>query len=378
MTMDAPARRLLALLLEEQAIETEPIADVRADLAALGLDPVRAVAAARRMAAGAASPAVALLGRIAEAEASDDEIRRLEQADIASVRRSLEEGATVAAIAKAQRASGRASNVVGLRRRRSRRLLYGLCGVAAALAASLVLMVRIPSFFEETFSHGLPEQPAAPASTAGLQSATNETGNLQARMAPAANGSTQTSQQTVSLSAPPRASADAETTTRAKSEADEKDVLQAASQPASELADAPAQTAGSVSTGAAGQSNTEELRGDASANRIAEPFGLDRPIAALLIVDPKLVPADLKQENYPAGDLLARLGDARRLAGDRPIAALVTLRLADRTADAVVIAGAPAESEVLRRDLDKAAPVASPASPAAAGGGYDVILLDRR
>jgi len=373
MTMDAPARRLLALLLDGQAIETEPIADVRADLAALGLDPARAIATARRVATGAASPAVALLGRITEAEASDDEIRRLEQADIASVRRSLEEGATVAAIARAQRAAGRDPNVVGLRRRRSRRLLYGLCGVAAALAASLVLMVEVPSVLEEAFTHGLREQPAAPASTAGSQSATKETGNLQARMAPAANGPTQTSQQTVTLSAPPRASADAETTTAAKSEADEKDVSQAASQPASELADAPAQTAGSVSTGAAGQSNTEELRGDALANRIAEPFGLNRPIAALLIVDPKLVPAGLKQENYPTGDLLARLGDARRLAGDRPIAALVTLQLADRTADAIVVAGATDEL-ALRRDLDKhkADAVAS------AGAGYDVIPLDRR
>jgi hypothetical protein len=194
-------------------------------------------------------------------------------------------------------------------------------------------------------------------------------------MAPAANGPTQTSQQTVSLSAPPPPSADAETTTRAKSEAGENEVSQVASQPVSQLADAPAQSAGSVSTGAAGQSNTEELRGDALANRIAGPFGLNRPVAALLIVDPKLVPAGLKQENYPTGDLLARLGDARRLAGDRPIAALVTLRLADRTADAVVIAGAAAEPE-LYRDLDKAA--APPASPASAGPGYDVILLDRR
>ncbi len=375
MTSDAKAHRLLALLVDERAIETEPIAEVRADLAALGLDPAHAIASARRLAAGAASAAVALLGRIAEAEESDDEIRRLEQADVAAVRRSLDGGTLVATIANAQRAAGRDSNVVGLRRRRTRRLLYGLCGVAAALAASLVLVVGMSG--RPPFPVAKLKDSAGSASTLASQPVANETDSLQSRMQPAGNSPAEPAQQeAAALPATPPQSADAETTTRAKSEADENEVSQVASQPVSQLADAPAQSAGSVTTGAAGgQSNTEELRGDALANRIAGPFGLNRPVAALLIVDPKLVPAGLKQENYPTGDLLARLGDARRLAGNRPIAALVTLRLADRTADAVVIAGAAAEPE-LYRDLDKAA--APPASPAAAGGGYDVILLDRR
>jgi len=374
MTMDAPARRLLALLMDEQAIETEPIAEVRADLAALGLDPARAIASARRLAAGAASPAVGLLGRIAEAEESDDEIRHLEQVDIASVRRNLEEGATAASIAKAQRAAGRDANVVGLRRRRSRRLLYGLCGVAAALAASLVLVVGMSG--RQHFPMAKLKQPADSTGTIALQPATNETDSLQARMQPAGNGPAQSAQQEVALPATPQPSADAETTARAKSEADEGEVAGIASQPVSQLADAPPQTTGSVTMGTTGQSNAEELRGGALANQIAGPFGLNRPVTALLIVDPKLVPADLKQKNYPTGDLLARLGDARRLAGDRPIVALVTLQLADRTADAVVIAGAADEPQMLRRDLDKtAAPAASPTS---AGEGYGVILLDRR
>jgi hypothetical protein len=261
--------------------------------------------------------------------------------------------------------------VVGLRRRRSRRLLYGLCGVAAALAASLVLVVGMSDLM---FVHHSQAPPAAPASTVAPKTAIDEAGDLQARMKPAGNGPVQLAEQEPAVPAAAPASADAETATRAKSEADEKDVAQAASQPASALADAPAQTGGSASTGImAGQPSAEELRGDASANRIAEPFGLDRPIAALLIVDPKLVPAGLKQENFPTGDLLARLGDARRLAGDRPIAALVTLRLADRTADAIVVAGATDEL-ALRRDLDKH----KTAAVASAGAGYDVILLDGR
>jgi len=180
--------------------------------------------------------------------------------------------------------------------------------------------------------------------------------------------------QTAAAPAAPQQSADSEATTRAKSEADQKQAAGIVlSAPESQLADRPTQTATSTASGTAGESNAEELRGGALANRIAGPFGLDRPVAALLIVDPKLVPAGLKQQNYPTGDLLARLGDARRLAGDRPIAALVTLQLADHTADAIVVAGA-ADELALRRDLDKdkTAPLAS------AGAGYDVIPLDGR
>ncbi len=374
MTMGAPARRLLALLADDQAIETEPIAEVRADLAALGLDPARAIVSARRVAAKAASPAVALFGRIAEAEESDDEIRRLEHADIAAVRQSLEDGATAATIAKAERAAGSDSNVVGLRRRRSRRLLYGLSGLAAALAASLVLIVGLST---RQFSHpARMEAPAESTSIVASQPVTRATDSLQARMQPAGNGPAQSPEQEAPLPATPQQSADAETAARAKSEADENKVARFASQPESQLVDTRSQAAGAVATGAAGQSNTEELRGGALTNQIAAPFGLDRPVAALLIVDPKLVPTDLKQKNYPAGDLLARLGDARRLAGDRPIAALVTLQLADRRADAVVIAGAANEPQMLRRDLGKTA--APSASPTSAGEGYDIILLDRR
>ena len=375
MTLDAPARRLLGLLVDEEVLETEPIAELRADLAALGLDPARAIAGARRVAAGAASPAVALLGRIAEAEESDEEIRRLERADIASVRRNLEEGATATAIANAQRSAGGDSNVVGLRPRRSRRLLYGLCGVAAALAASLVLVVGMSG--RQPFTTGHLQQPVAPTSTVSSQPAIDETDNLQARVAPAGNGPARLAEQQTAVPAAPSPSADAEAAARAKSEADDvKKKSDIATQPVAEMADAPSQTAATATAGAAGQASTEERPGQALANRTALPFGLNRPIAALLIVDPKLVPANLKQENYPAGDLLARLDDARRLAGERAVAALVTLQLADRTVDAVVVAGAAKQQDMLRRDLGKT--VAPSAEPAAASGDYDIILLDRR
>jgi hypothetical protein len=219
------------------------------------------------------------------------------------------------------------------------------------------------------------EVPAESTSIVASQPVTRVTDNLQARLQPAGNGPAQSAEQEAPLSTILQQSADAEAAARAKSEADENKTARFASQPESQLGDTRSQAAGAVA-GAAGQSDTEELRGGALANQIAAPFGLNRPVAALLIVDPKLVPADLKQENYPTGDLLTRLGDARRLAGERPIAALVTLQLGDRTADAVVIAGAANESQMLPRDLAK--PAAPSASPTSAGGGYGIILLDRR
>ena len=365
MSSDAPARRLLARLADEQAIEIEPIAEVRADLAALGVDPARAVALARRLASGAASsPAAALLDRIAQADDGDEEIRRLEQAELAAVRKRLGAEGAASAVAHAQRAAAPTAKVVPLRRRR--RLLYGLSGLAAALAASVVLIVGLSS---RQLSHAPVPASSAPTSTVASQPAAPQTDSVQARMQPSSNGAAPPAEQQVSRSAAPQLSADAESAVRAKSEADEK-AKDVASQPAS-LADAPQQTAGSV----AGQTNEEDLRGGAQANLIAQPFGLDRPVTALLIVDPRLVPADLRQERYPIGNLAARLVDARRLAGGRPIAALVTLRLEDRTADAVVIADVVKESLALRRDLDKTA--ALPAAPAPTGKSYDIILLDR-
>jgi hypothetical protein len=418
-TSDAQARRLLALLVDEQAIETEPIADVRVDLAALGLDPARAVAMARRLVAGVATPAVTLLGKIDAAEESDDEIHRLEQADIGAVRRNLAAGTTAAATANAQRAAGRQASVVGLRRRRPRRLWYGLGGVAAALAASVVFFVGLsterlhdaardevsglvsttgPKATNETVSAPAPVTPPAeepygsvagprmgalPAESADSEAAgasqqpASETDNLQARMQPSATGGSTVTEQVASAPASPQQSVDAETATRAKSEADAKKAAPIASQSlSSQLADAPPQSAGTVAQGEAGQSNTEELRGNALANQIAGPFGLNRPVTALLIVDSRFVPATVKQENYSTGDLRARLGDARRLAGGRPVAALVTLQLGDRPVDAVVIAGPANEPLMLRRDLDKTAEPSNP--PASVGGGYDIMLLDHR
>jgi hypothetical protein len=159
---DAVARRLLALLSDEPDIESAPLAEVRADLAALGLDPARSIALGRSLAAKAASPQAILLRRIAISEEGDDDIHRLERAAIGDIHQRLPFGTTGAAVATAQRAAGRDSNLVGLRRRRARRLLYGLSAAAATLAASVILVVGLypegPSF--------VPSEPAGSSGTA--------------------------------------------------------------------------------------------------------------------------------------------------------------------------------------------------------------------
>jgi hypothetical protein len=518
-TSDAAARRLLARLVDEQAIETEPIAEVRADLAALGLDSTRAIALARRLAAGAPSPAVRLLGRIGGAEESDDEIRRLEQADIAALRRDLAEGATAVAIANAQRAAGGQSTVVAMRRRRPRRLFYGLGSVAVALAASIVFYVGLST---DRFQYS--DRDKVSASGTATETATpaqDEIGYLRAPATPAAEPSlpqeststevagadspaqpepqtdaeaagslqsqsvagTSASPGEQSVTAPssqialggarpeeneqeagrglqalnqPAASAtplptvlpdDASAVAKSKTEADAaqerrraaeleglnqfrvdpseqqaaqgestaspatapdqaelkmtRDELAAAlkqkgnagsgsalskqqapaqQQPASETADVAA--APKKQEAAKSNQQTQTLSAAAPTRATSAkppPFGLTEPVVALLIVDPKLVPADLKQRDYPKGDLRARLDDARFLAGGRAIAALVTLRIEKRTVDAIIIQDAPSDtSEAPSRGLA----VTNTATQVSALGpilpGYQLIELDGR
>lgn len=351
----APARRLLALLTDERDLESAPIAEVRADLAALGFDPSRVIALSRRLAANTTSPGATLLQRIAAAEAGDDDIRRLEQADIAEVRQRLPEGTTAAIVAQAQRAAGRDSNVVGLRRRRSRRLLIGLSGVAAALAASLVLVVGTSR--QHGFAPSLVPESETAATTVAAVPQSNETDNLQARYAPAADAP---------VGSPARQSADSEAAKGASLETEGPVIPSGGREPDSRLADARNESAPASPAEFRRDENAEQLRGNTALNKIAAHFGLDRPIVALLIVDPNLAPPDLKQQDYPTGQLLARLDDARRVAGDRPIVALVTTRDADRSYDAVVV-GRPALSDRFVAEAGLAGE-----------SGFQLIELDRR
>jgi hypothetical protein len=399
MTGAAPARRLLAQLVDEQAIETEPIQEIRADLAALGIDPARAVALSRRLAAGY-SPAASLLRRISAAEEDDEDIRRLEQADIGAVRRELPEGVAAAASARAHRAAGGESNVVGFRRHRSRRLLYGLSGVAAAMAASLVFYVGLSN--EHAFRPAPP--PQAPEAARALPPAEMERRDAQpAQLAerPAseprsAEGDAATSEsvvarQQLSDESIQAANQPAASGTQSPPASESEPVAAtplAAPAPSSPRSDQQLSAAAGTGEAPMGAAKMAEERAKAERNAPldvasrysgaggvalsgsrATPLSLGHPVTALLIVDAGLLPAGMRQNEYPSGDLPDRLADARRVAGDRPIAALVTMQVEGRAVDAIVLPSNATERE-------KASPSSAPLGPVLPG--YELIELDRR
>jgi hypothetical protein len=386
MTGAEPARCLLAQLVDEQAIETEPIGEVRADLAALGIDPARAVALSRRLAAGN-SPAASLLRRISAAEEDDEDIRRLEQADIGAVRRELPEGVAAATSARAHRAAGGEPNVVGFRRRRSRRLLYGLSGAAAAMAASLVFYVGLSN--EHAFRPA--PSPQAPEAARALPPAEMESRDAQpaqlaesdaARSESSVAARQQLSDDSVQSANQPSASGmQSPPATESEPAAARPPAAPAPSPPRSDQQLSAAASADETQAGAAKMA--EELAkaerkapADVASRQTAfggalpeAPLGLGHPVTALLIVDPELLPAGTRQDDYPPGELPDRLADARRVAGDRPIAALVTMQVEGRAVDAIVLASDPAERA-------KASPSSAPLGPVLPG--YELIELGRR
>ena len=136
-----PARRLLAILEEEGALETRPLEEVLADLEAHGVDPAGPTRLARRLAEHGAGPAAALLGAVLEDEAAEAEIAALESADLESVRDQLEVGTVATVAAEAQRRAGAQSNVVGLRRRRNR--AWAWAGSLVGMAACALIVVGV-------------------------------------------------------------------------------------------------------------------------------------------------------------------------------------------------------------------------------------------
>ncbi len=363
LAVDAPARRLLAALVDESSLEREPIEDVRADLAALGIDPRRAVALSRRLAAKADAPADRLLHGIAEAEAGDDELQQLEQADIADIRRRLLAGDAAAAVAEAQRAAGRGSNLVGLRRRRSRRLLYGMGGITAALAASLVLYVGLstPSLLFAPARQTAETPPAAPS-----DETTGDVARYRVEPEPSA---------AERLAAPEPSVAESEAAPGGRQDAPQPvgsvDQLQALNQPAA----SDMQSADAAPKQGAEASKSMALRDEVISAAELELLAVERRITALLVVTPGLVPAEVTQRAYPAGHLPDRLEEARRAAG-QPIAALVTLREADRSYDAAILASPmPGEQRLPEQD---AQPGGVPSPPPPGDRLYRIVRLPER
>lgn len=138
MTSVGPAQRLLAELMESEPLSAEPIADVCADLAALGVDPADAIAVTRRLVEGMDSPAATLLGRIEESERIDADSRNLLSADIATVYGQTDEGLAKSTIENARRMAQSDAKVVPMRRRRLR--IFYIVGAVAACLALFVLV----------------------------------------------------------------------------------------------------------------------------------------------------------------------------------------------------------------------------------------------
>lgn len=406
MTAARPEQVLLARLVDEAMVESEPIEEVRQDLAAFGIDPADSIRLARRLASSATSPAGKLLGRIAEAESLEDEVRQLEQAEISEVRVAIPSGESAAAVAHAHRASGRDTNVIGLGRRRSRRLTYGLSGLAAALAASVVLYVGVSQHQQKVTQL----ESDTPAATTPLND------NLQARMEPAASSSDVGVRERENANAPlqPAAVAVAPESPPglASDEVEQRRDVAAAPEGPAETREADAEALGRAATDVASSSVAEteatdsarpadqsvakdfakrldgqqplvvggggewapnELKDDMGANVITPPFGIEQPVLALLVVDPSLLPAGYRQEQFSTGALAARLTDARSQAAGRRIVALVTLRYAEGVKDALVVQAGEAESSAHAEGL-----AVTTQEAAQEQLGYQIELLDRR
>ncbi|MEN8195195.1 MAG: hypothetical protein ABFS30_01620 [Pseudomonadota bacterium] len=141
-THPTPAERLLSMLEEKGAVEVLPVGEVHDELAALGVDPARSIAFAKAMARGGDSPGGHLMGALTAGEEEDDEIARIESADIEEVRAKVHHGAAAAITAEARRKAGIDDNVVGLdakRRKRRRLIVWG--GPLAGIAASVLVVV---------------------------------------------------------------------------------------------------------------------------------------------------------------------------------------------------------------------------------------------
>lgn len=351
-THPTPAERLLAVLVEdERAVETLPADEVRADLASVGVDPARAIALARALAGGAGSPGGQLLGAIEIADDAEDEIARLESADIDAVRARIPEGTAAAIAAAARRQAGEESGVVAMKpRRRGRILRWG--GPVAGIAASLVVVMLIGRefLFKESYMAGpAVDSISAPAPAVTLETAekplisddaaADEESKRKVAAAPLPNVMEKEADEIGALGnvpAPVQSAPPATTERLAK-----KDFRDGDSEPAlaGEPVEAPAAglTAGSRAGGELAEGFAAES-GPAGAKPLARQeeqvvATADRArkaeapaLAAMLIVDPSQVPMKMQSQVLPEAGLAGRVDEARDLAGDRPVIALYRLQ----------------------------------------------------
>ncbi len=313
-----PAERLLALLEDEPALETLPADDVRAGLDAVGVDPARCVAFARALAGGTESPGGRLLGAIDLAEDEEDEIARLESADIEAVRARIPGASAAAVAAEARRQAGEDSNIVAMKpRARSRILRWG--GPAAGIAASLLVvavvgvqlmesdrqMVSNISGSSDAPAEGILEEAPAPIARNMAPEAEKRKQSETDSVAAIDRFAQQERERTEAQApeAPSMGLLGNESEDIALADRDTDDLRRARS----ERADAPAATEGYLA---------KPDSGVAKSGRAAAA------IAAMVIVDPSQVPLAVQAQALPQPDLAARIEEARRLAGSRPVIAL--------------------------------------------------------
>lgn len=362
-----PATRLLAMLADEPSLETRAPDEVRADLAALGVDPTRATALARRLAGSAGTPAARLLEVIAAAEASDDEVRRLEAADIDDVRRQVPVGHAASIAADARRKAGLRHNVVGLRvaRRGAIRRWGGpLAGIAASLLVAFVLGR------EYLISHRFELQQAAQSE--------QQRAPVGALDAPARKQSfAEAERRSRVLDDPAREALSPQSTTEPDVDAFAKSQESRADAPMAVVPETPPQGAGETATEGAANVGDRAVAGNRPApglmardeiapSRPAESAAPAAPmVATMLIVDPQLAPPAQQYRALPPGDLGGRLDEARQVAGGRPVVALFTILTGTAKQDFVQVALPP------RMTQQRAAP-----SPLADMLGADAARFD--
>lgn len=376
-THPTPAEKLLAMLEEDQAFETLPGGEVCEDLAAVGIDPSRAIAFARALASGAGTPGGQLLGAIDLAEDEDDEIARLERADIEDVRAQIPQGTAAAAAAAARRQAGGETTVVAMKPRRRSMLVWG--GPAAGIAALVTLfgfvwlldfqekeMMPEPQLVTDSIESAPQPEPEAalgkPVPLAELKplEPKQEEKALAPSMPPAMDfgagealappgplaelESFESKQQEESFmrSTPPAMEPEADArrsrqmapaapmggaapqqSLAKKDTADELADLRQESSPA----DAPAASAEgfALEREIAGTATTAQDQAGPDEGVLArntEPLVL----RAMLIVDPMQIPLSVQSEGQQDSGLRGRVAEAQALAGERPVIALYRLQ----------------------------------------------------
>jgi len=353
MTMHpTPAERLLAMLEDEQAFESLPAEEIRADLDAVGLDPTRCVAFAKALAVGTESPGGQLLGAIDKAEDAEDEIARLESADIETVRAQFPEGTAAAVAAEARRQAGEESAVVAMKPRRRRILRWG--GPVAGIAASVLLLVvvgaqllesQLQEVFDTTSSYlaaangGKPaaeygkDEAAAPVARYAMPEAEEKPEAEKKKFAPEQDSEAPADSLAKLESGPVEAPAFSPAPPAPASGLLGRSNEGVAVQESRSREQPRQQGAGALMTESVAEPEAfaakpqpaeeafdDKADGDTAADRLRKAVAPS--IAAMAVVDPSQVPLAVQSQALPDAGLLGRVDEARRLAAGRPVIAL--------------------------------------------------------